>query len=218
MAWHDLWRTDPATRERRRVFEEIHRRNAWRDQESVSGTGSGLARASLFRADLEALVRALGVRTLVDCPCGDFNWLGHFDLGIDRYVGVDIVPDLIREVRRRHGAPGRRFLVADMVRDRLPRADLILCRDGLVHLSDADVSAALANFKRSGATWLLTNTFAGRAANPPITTGEWRPLDLAAPPFSLPAPIRMIDEHCEGFDGAYRDKRLALWRLADLAV
>jgi hypothetical protein len=88
---------------------------------------------------------------------------------------------------------------------------VILCRDGLVHLSNADIVKTLINFRRSEAKWLLTNTFVDRTENPDIPAGGWRPLNLCLPPFSLPAPYRIIDEYCLGYDGAYRDKRLAVW-------
>jgi hypothetical protein len=219
--WVSSWRArltwnDPETERRRRLFAGIFQHNGWGDAESVSGPGSNLARASLFRADLEALVRALKVRTLLDVPCGDFNWLGHFDLALDLYVGADIIPELIARNRARFGSKRRRFLVRDMVCDRLPRADLIFCRDGLVHLSNAEIFATLRNFKRTGSTWLLTNTFVDRSENQDVPTGGWQPLNLQAPPFALPAPASLIDEQCLGYGGAYRDKRLALWRLSDV--
>jgi hypothetical protein len=220
----NCWRTLQArvswsgsdTVRRRRVFNSIFEQNAWGDCESVSGPGSNRARASLFRADLEALVRSLKVRTLLDVPCGDFNWLCEFGLGIERYVGVDIVPALIARNRIKYGCKRRRFLVRDMVSDRLPRADMIFCRDGLVHLSHAEIFATLRNFKRSGSTWLLTNTFVNRTMNQELP--GWHPLNLQAPPFALPPPRHVIDERCLGYDGAYRDKRLALWRLSELRI
>jgi hypothetical protein len=129
------------------------------------------------------------------------------DGGID-VVCVDIVPELIQNNRTRY--PGIRFEVADMVSDPLPKSHLILCRDGL-HLSNADALRALANFRRSGAKWLLANTFVDREDNPDIATGSWRPLNLELPPFALPSPSRVIDERCLGYGGVYRDKRLALW-------
>jgi hypothetical protein len=146
---------------------------------------------------------------LLDAGCGNFNWLPTFDLPEIRIIGVDIVEELIALNRARH--PQVHFEVADFVTDRLPRADLILCRDGLVHLPNADVLTALVNFRRSGAKWLLTNTFVDRSENLDIETGAWRPLNLCKPPFALPAPSYMIDEYCLGYDGAYRDKRLAVW-------
>jgi hypothetical protein len=214
--WSRFVRPDPETDRRRRIFAGIHQHNGWGDPESASGPGSNVARASLFRADLEALVRELGVRSLLDVPCGDFNWLGHFDLDLDRYIGVDILPALISHNRSKFGSRRRRFLVRDMVRDRLPRADLIFCRDGLVHFSNAEIFATLRNFKRSGSTWLLTNTFIARSDNQDIPTGGWQPLNLQAPPFWLPPPVHLVDEQCLGHGGGYRDKRLALWRLQEL--
>jgi hypothetical protein len=173
----------------------------------------------LFRAAFEALVRELSVRSLLDAPCGDVNWLSTFDLSLDRYIGVDIVPALTTHNRARFGDDGRRrFLTADMVRDRLPRVDLILCRDGLVHLCDADILATLRNFKRSGSDWLLANTFVNHGVQADGATGGWRPLNLELPPFNLPSPAQLIDERCLGYDGQYRDKRLALWPLASLPV
>jgi hypothetical protein len=202
-------RPDPARSARQQAFGDIYAEKRWGDGESVSGPGSDVARASLFRIDFETLLRELGVRVLLDAGCGDLNWLPTFDLRGIRIIGVDIVPDLISANRLRR--PELRCELADIVCDPLPKADLVLCRDGLVHLSNADIVAALANFHRSGARWLLTNTFVDRSENPDIAAGEWRPLNLCVPPFSLPAPYRVIDEHCLGYDGAYRDKRLALW-------
>src|SRR5262249_28756808 len=108
----------------------------------------------------------------------------------------------------------RRFLCLDMTRADLPAADLILCRDGLVHLSFADARAAIRNFRRSGSRYLLTTTFVGRGRNVDTATGGWRALDLQAPPFRFPPPLTLVDERCGQTDG--RDKGLGLWKLADL--
>jgi hypothetical protein len=49
-----------------------------------------------------------------------------------------------------------------------------------------------------------------------IADGDWRPLNLQRPPFGLPAPHRIIVEGCTEEGGAYRDKALGLWRIAEL--
>jgi hypothetical protein len=152
----------------------------------------------------------LAVVTLLDAGCGDSHWLPTFDLSSISIVGVDIVPELIAHNRLQY--PSMRFEVMNFVSEPLPCADLVFCRDGLVHLPNADIMDALGNFQRSGAKWLLTNTFINRANVGDISPGEWRPINLEAPPFSLPASDRTIDEMCLGYDGKYRDKRLALWR------
>jgi SAM-dependent methyltransferase len=208
--------TDLGRAARQRAFAHIHAANAWANGESVSGPGSTVERASLFRADLEALLRELNIGSLLDAGCGDCNWLPRFDLGSIHVLGADIVPELIAANGKRH--PEIDFHVADIVSDPLPRADLILCRDTLGHLPNADVMRALANFRRSGATWLLTNTFVSHDRNPDIVAGSWRPLNLQVPPFNLSAPSRMVDERCLGHQGIYRDKRLGLWQCCELPV
>ena len=198
------------------VFGEIHRRHAWGDGESVSGPGSTRARGADISADVIALLRSLDARTLLDAPCGDFNWIADVADAVPRYVGVDVVPALIEANRRRHRTARREFRCADISRDPLPTADVILCRDCLVHFSHRDVWTTLENFRRSGARYLLTTTFVARAANAGIRTGAWQPLNLEAAPFDFPPPLALVDERCLHSGGIFRDKRLALWELAAL--
>jgi hypothetical protein len=199
------------------IFSAIYRERSWGGDESASGPGSTHIRAETFVPDVIALLKRLDVRTLLDAPCGDFHWVAPVAAAVESYTGVDVVPELIaanvKSAGEGAGAPPR-FLCADLTRDRLPPADLILCRDCLVHFSFADIRAALRNFRRSGATWLLTTTFIdANRRNEDIRTGEWRPLNLELPPFRFPPPSAVIDEHCEHSDGIYRDKRLGLWKL-----
>jgi hypothetical protein len=198
------------------VFTSILHDNAWGSQESVSGPGSTRARTAALVGDLEALVVRLGIRSLLDAPCGDFHWIGEVADAVESYTGVDVVAQLVAENERRHSTERRRFLHLDLIRDPLPQADLILCRDCLVHFSFADAFRALANFRASGAGYLLTTTFVGERANVDIPTGAWRPINLELPPFSLPSPAESLDERCSLSGGLYADKRLALWRLAQL--
>lgn len=198
------------------VFHHAYRQNQWGDPESVSGPGSGLQRTAAFRDQIPPLLRSLGVQTLLDAACGDFNWMKEIELP-KRYIGIDIVPELIAG-NAKHQKEGRTFVHANFTRDPLPQVDLILCRDCLVHFSFEDIRAALRNFKSSGSRYLLTTTFVGPRENADVATGGWRPLNLERPPFDFPPPERAIDEQCLHTGGIYADKRLALWRLADLAV
>ena len=195
------------------IFAAIHRRNEWGSAESVSGPGSTLARAEDFAGELQALLARLDARVLLDAPCGDFNWIGGIADGMERYVGVDVVPELVERNRELHGGPGRTFLLADLTCDPLPAADVILCRDCLVHFSFADARAALENFRRSGSTWLCTTTFLDTRRNRDIRTGAWRELNLQEAPFGFPPPEALVDEKCTHSGGRYRSKRLGLWRL-----
>ncbi|MBL0926774.1 MAG: class I SAM-dependent methyltransferase [Phycisphaerales bacterium] len=201
----------------RSVFTHIYRNRTWGERESVSGPGSELAETVTLRAELPRLLTRLGVRTLLDAPCGDYNWMRHTALDLDEYIGAEVVRELTEANSAAHASaqrPVRRFITADITRDPLPRVDAILCRDCLVHLSLAHIAAAIENFRRSGSTFLLTTTFPGGVdANRDIATGQWRRLDLRLPPFNFPEPVAIFNENTA--EGG-REKSLAAWRISDL--
>jgi len=198
-------------------FERIHETNLWGADSSVSGVGSELEATAAIRERLPGLLNELGVRSLLDAPCGDHRWMASLDLDLDRYVGMDIVPSIVEALQRRYQRDARRsFLLADLTRDALPRCDLILSRDCLVHFSFATLGRALSNLKASGATWLLTTTFPELERNEDIEDADWRPLNFERAPLRWPAPAEIINERCTEAGGAYADKSLALWRLSDL--
>lgn len=194
----------------KKVFSEIYHKNLWKDPESVSGRGSTLARAATIMAQLPPLLNELGAQTLLDAPCGDFNWMRYTNLGAVKYIGTDVVPDLIARNRRLYGGEGRTFVVLDITKDRLPAADAILCRDCLIHLSYARIDAAIANFKRSGAKHLLCTTHTSVRENTDCFDGQWRSVNLQSPPFNFPPPLRLMVEDAEV------GKCLGVWRLDDL--
>lgn len=201
------------TREQR--FTEIYLRNRWCDSESHSGPGSTLARTQALRDALCQLLKDLRVRSVVDLGCGDFNWMKELSLDVDMYVGADIVPSLIETNQTQFGNQTRRFVQLDMARDNLPSADLILCRDCLVHLSLDHIRRALDRICGSNATYLLATTFTATTINRNILTGHWRPLNLQETPFRFPLPVKLIAD--QPLSGEYPDKCLALWRIDQLA-
>src|SRR5579871_6108869 len=144
---------------RRRTFTRIFHRNEWGSEASVSGPGSDLDQTAVLRERLPDLLRSLHVRTMVDVPCGDFGWMHLVDLPVESYIGLDVVPQIVRRCADLYGEDGVEFRVADIVKRRPPKVDLVFCRDLLVHLSDRDVRKALRNIIRSGSRWLLTTTF-----------------------------------------------------------
>ncbi|WP_128926458.1 class I SAM-dependent methyltransferase [Bradyrhizobium guangxiense] len=195
-------------------FERIERTNLWGAVSSVSGLGSEDTATAAIRDALPPLLQRLGVRSLLDAPCGDAGWIGLLKLDLD-YIGIDIVPALIEANNRRvaDGELAGRFLVADITRDALPHADLILCRDCLVHLSFQNIARVTARFRESGAQFLLATTFPEVEDNHDCEDGDWRALNMTRAPFDWPAPRELIDERCEEGDGGWRDKSLGLWQL-----
>lgn len=197
------------------TFQLIHERNLWNGPDSVSGAGASRSQTDSLQVELPLLLKALNVRVLLDLPCGDFGWMQNVDLPIETYIGGDLVDALIADNRRRFGNEHHLFMNLDVTRDKLPKADLLFCRDCLVHLSFEDIFRALDNIRRSSIPYVLTTTFPECHRNEDITTGDWRLLNLEEPPFNLPAPRHLINEGCTEGEGMYRDKSLGLWTLDD---
>ncbi len=200
------------------TFTKIYKRNSWGSYETVSGTGSSIDATKELVKQIPILIDKLHIRTLIDAPCGDFNWMKHVELNIEKYIGIDIVPELINNNQQNYTSDNRKFLNLDITRDNLPQADIILCRDCLVHLSFNDIEKAIKNFQKSNSQYLLTTSFTDRANNEDITTGEWRPINLELEPFNFPKPLYLINEKCMEEGGEFADKSLALWRVADLPI
>lgn len=100
----------------------------------------------------------------------------------------------------------------DIAQDRLPQADLMICRDCLFHLSYEDTERFLRNFRASGIPYLLTTTHFNRSGfvNRDIDTGDWRWMDLFQPPYRFPAAPawRVVD--------GGGDREMCLWAREDL--
>ena len=198
-------------RGRESVFTRIYTTNEWGNPESVSGDGSSLRETRVARQVLPTLIARYHAQVVLDIPCGDCNWMRAIDFGGRAYIGADIVADLVERNKRAFGGPNRSFMHRDIVRDPLPPSDLVLCRDCMIHLPNADVLEALRNVRRSGARYLLATTYNARPTNTDILIGDWRAINLQAPPFQLPAPLELINEEWDWADGYHADKCLGLW-------
>lgn len=201
-----------------KIFADIYAGNKWGGECSVSGPGSELTQTEAISEALPSILHDLDILTVLDIPCGDFHWMKHVDLkGID-YTGADIVPNLIHYNRTKYESENVKFLVANLINDKLLKVDLVLCRDCLVHLSFKDIFLALHNVCDSGSKYLLTTTYTHRKYNQDIATGQWRALNLKAAPFMLPEPLKTISEHSTEGNGAHKDKALALWKISDIEM
>jgi 2-polyprenyl-3-methyl-5-hydroxy-6-metoxy-1,4-benzoquinol methylase len=190
-----------------KVFESIFSRNAWGGTESASGDGSSMASTEAIRAAIPEIIKEFKIRSVLDIPCGDFNWMRTLE--IENYIGADIVLPMIESLRAKY--PEKHFEYLDVTSDLLPRADLVLCRDCLVHLPYADIFKAVNNIIDSGALYLLATTFPKHDKNEdPHDPGRWRQLNLQAEPFNFPTPAKMISENTTS------NKYLGLWETINL--
>lgn len=203
-------------------FDKAFKDNTWGGDSSRSGPGSNLEQSRIIRVQVPKLLRQLGVKTMLDLPCGDFFWMNEIraelDAILDGYIGADIVPELIQQNQQRFQTPKFQFKVLDIVHDPLPKCDLVMVRDCFLHLGCRHIAGALRNAQQAGITHLLASTYTKSRPNLYVADVSLmgRAINLCLPPFSLPNPIELINEGCTEQDGSYNDKSLGLWRLQDL--
>ena len=198
------------------IFDDIYRNNYWGSGESRSGVGSELNSTEKLREFLPYIWKKYQIKTVLDVPCGDYNWMRTVrKTGID-YIGGDIVSECIKSNNKQYQEENVSFRVIDIVKDELPKSDMIICKDCLQHLSNEDVWETLNNFKKSGSTWLLTTSYPLTLRNWDIKNGDYRPLNLLAKPFNFNNYLEKIHENTCG--RSEPDKMMFLYRLEDLKL
>jgi SAM-dependent methyltransferase len=173
--------SDPALDAFRRIYASDH----W---QGGSGAGSHVAATEAYRRILEAVVRGRDITTVVDAGCGDWQFSRLVDWSDKRYVGVDIVPEVVVRDREAFGRENVEFVVDDIRTAALPAADLLVCKDVLQHWDVGSVQAFLDRNLARYRYALVTNDIASvhsgaEMLNAEIPIGHWRPLDLERSPF-----------------------------------
>jgi SAM-dependent methyltransferase len=160
-AWHATSRTisslfpgsSLARIYRRRTFRNVYEWKLWGTDnvgEYFSGVGSIGEPAKVYieaMAPIIANVAACFTReiTVVDLGCGDFR-VGALLARIPavRYIGCDIVPELVAQNTRLYGSSTISFRCLDIVAEDLPRGHIYLVRQVLQHLPNHDIETLMA--------------------------------------------------------------------------
>jgi SAM-dependent methyltransferase len=199
----------------RKQFEDIYSHGGWGGL--GSGPGSLPHNARPYVEYVANLLQRHTVRTVVDVGCGDWQmWpSGTFD-GIDKYLGVDIVESVIENNKAAFPASRYGFRTGDATSMTLPKGDLLLCKEVLQHLPNADVFGFLEDAVRAcrivvvcDDIWIGSSSRWRRGArrllsliaSPPVRVNQdieprgYRPVDYSLAPFaSLPLRKRLLYE------------------------
>ena len=197
-------------------FEMIYNENFWESNESSSGIGSEIKNTKEALKAIKLVIKQYKIKSIIDIPCGDFNWMSSLDMGNIDYNGFDIVRSVIKENNKKYKKPNVNFYYSDIINSELPKGDLILVRDCLVHFSLKDIKKSIFRIKQSKSNYLLSTSFVNLKKNTDIYTGDWRPINLEKKPFNFPKPIIIINEKCSEMDGIYSDKSICLWKINKL--
>jgi len=199
---------------RKQLFTNFYQQNKWADSESVSGPGSNLRSTETIRQNLPLLLDTIKAKSMLDIPCGDFNWMNMIQLSLDYYIGADIVPELVAKNQQQYGDSIHSFVSMDIMSDTLPQVDVILCRDIFIHFCYKDIHTAIKQIKKSQSKYLLTTHCPQVKKNTNIITGQFRHLNFEKPPFNFPKPTQSIDDIV--WDERNVERKLALFIIDDI--
>ena len=178
-------------------FNLIYKTNFWSSNESVSGYGSELKNTINIEKEIINIIKKYQIKSILDAPCGDFNWVKNILNKELSYIGGDIVQEIIDNNIRKFKRNNIKFIKLDITDENLPDSDLMICRDCLIHLSFQSIKLFFENFRESNINYLLLTTYKMKDTtkeidNLDIPDGEYREIDLSKPPFSLPKPLEEI--------------------------
>ncbi len=165
-----------------------------------------------LRKELPRLFEKFEIKSMLDAPSGDYNWMRLVERSNVQYIGGEIVPELVEDNNARYANDNTRFILCDILKDDLPAVDLWMCRDVLFHFSYVDIFRTLRNLLRSDITYLLTTDHPEQEENIDIRIGRFPPLNVLSEPFCFPKPIFWIDDWIDG----YPVRRMGMWDVKSL--
>ena len=129
------------------VFTDIYKQNLWGDipKQYSSGSGSTDPSVSVYAEAIKRFISTKQITKVVDLGCGDFKVGSQIHFPGTKYIGVDIVQELVDYNDELFGNDNISFFCMDIIRDNLPNAELCLIRQVLQHLSNQEISQILRN-------------------------------------------------------------------------
>jgi SAM-dependent methyltransferase len=168
-----------------KIFTNIYENHLW--GEEGSGGGSRIENAKPYVDFLQKFLCEKKITSVVDVGCGDWQFSKFINWKGIRYFGIDVVKYIIENNTQRFGSPTITFIHSDGISNDLPEADLMVCKEVLQHLTNADVFSLikqLGKFKYC----LITNDVDPHTLssdNHEIIRGSSRTIDLTKPPFNI---------------------------------
>ena len=129
------------------AMDQVYKMKLWGSNNAEFYSGSGSHQPEIIEPYIETISTFLtsfkNPITVLDLGCGDFNIGKNFVNFTQKYTAVDIVSELIKYNTEHFKAENLNFECLDIATDTLPKADCIILRQVLQHLSNAEVQSVV---------------------------------------------------------------------------
>ena len=210
-----------ARRSAQEVFSDVYRRAAWGSRSDGTGSsGFGSADPMVTEPYVDLIRRFLQSNgsdvTVVDLGCGDYQIGRRLVPFCGRYIGVDVVPELIERHRRENTAANVDFCCLDIAQDELPAGDVCLVRQVLQHLSNREISRVVDKLSQYRCTFVTEHQPTSSSRVVPnrdiVHGGRIRLLDnsgvyLDETPFDIPSNRMRVVLEVPGTGAEYQGDR-----------
>ena len=136
------------------AMDQIYELNLWGGNRVDFYSGAGSHDYQIVKPYLDGVISFLDKHnralTVCDFGCGDFNIGKELVKYTRKYVGIDIVKNLVERNKVRYQVRNLEFSCLDIAKDELPKGDCVILRQVLQHLSNAEIQnivSKLVNYK-----------------------------------------------------------------------
>ena len=135
----------------KKAMEQIYDQNLWGGNKDEIYSGSGSHSPKIVQPYLEGVINFLKSFKqpiiVLDLGCGDFN-VGRQLLAFSKkIIAVDIAENVINYNKAKFANNSLEFQCLDISKDDLPRADVVILRQVLQHVSNKEVHSVLNKLK-----------------------------------------------------------------------
>lgn len=127
----------------KKAMEQIYDKKLWGNNDAEFYSGFGSHNPELvepyIKVAKEFLMSFEKPISVCDLGCGDFNIGSQLFKYTKNYIGIDIVENLINYNKVKYKADNLKFQCLDISKDDLPKADCVILRQVLQHISNAEV-------------------------------------------------------------------------------
>ena len=128
------------------IFSEIYSKNTWggKPGEFYSGSGTHNPDVQRYIDTVRAFIKEKNIRSVLEIGCGDFHISSQIIEGLNvTYTGTDVVEEMMKHHQGKFGRAGISFRYLNAIDDQLPPSDMVIIRQVLQHLGNAQISNIL---------------------------------------------------------------------------